>query len=48
MLEVGSLMVILLLMLVLIFLLFAEHRLIPARVRGEWSRLRTPFDPGSG
>ena len=27
-------------MLGLIFLLFAEHRLIPARVRSEWSRLR--------
>ena len=33
-------MVILLLMLVLTFLAVAEHRLIPARVRSEWSRLK--------
>ena len=35
MLVVGLLMVILLLVLVV-----AEHRLIPARVRSEWSRLK--------
>ena len=40
MLVAGSLMVILRFMLVSIFLAVAEHRLIPARVRSEWSRLK--------
>ena len=40
MLVFGSLMVILHLGLGVDFLAAAEHRLIPARVRSEWSRLR--------
>ena len=40
MLVVGSLMVIWLLEAGVDFLAVAEHRLIPARVRSEWSRLR--------
>ena len=40
MLAVGSLTVILLLEVGVDFLAVAEYRLIPARVRSEWSRLR--------
>ena len=43
MLGVGSLMAILLLEVEVDFLAVAEHRLIPARVRSQWSRLRKRF-----
>ena len=52
MLEAGLRMVILLWGLLLIFLAVSEHRLIPARVRGEWAALlhkgiHSVWDPAS-